>query len=111
LDEPISPTEKSADRLRRAFADLPASVRITRTAERALDHLHDEDAARLLEDIARVAKGQFPGEIKPIKILPGRPLQADAGRFRFLFQRRQGEVEVIAIFPKSSQQRVFRGMR
>ena len=111
MDEQQSPPEKAVDRLRKALADLPGNVRIARTAERALDDLQDADAARLLEDIARVARDQFPGEIKPIKLLPGRPLQADAGRFRFLFQRCQGVVEIIAIFPKSSQHRVFRSMR
>ena len=83
---------------------------MARSAERALDDMQDEEAARILEDIARMAQGRFPGEVKPIKMLPGRPLQADAGRFRFLFRWQQGVVEVIMIFPRSAQPRVFRGM-
>ena len=111
MDTPVPQPPSAVERLRKALAELPATVRLARTAARVLDDLHDEDAARILEDIARVATHQFPGEIKPIKTLPGRPLQADAGRFRFLFRRQQGLVEVIAIFPKSAQQRIFRGMR
>ena len=105
------PREKAADRLRRAAQDLPENVRIARRAERGLDLLPDEDAARVLEDMARVARGQFPGEVKPIPTLPGRPLQGDAGRFRFLFRWNQGVMEVIAVFPKSAQKKVFRGIR
>lgn len=111
LGKPTPPLPNAVERLRRALTELPATVRLARTAERALDDLPDEDAARILEDIARVAKKQFPGEIKPIKTLPGRPLQADAGRFRFLFRWQQSLLEVIAIFPKSAQRRIFHGMR
>ncbi len=68
----------------------------------------DEDAARILEDIARIAAGRFPGEVKRIGTLPGRPLQADAGRFRVLFRWGGRLLEVIAVFPKSAQRVVFR---
>lgn len=84
---------------------------MARTAERALDDLQDEEAARIVEDLARLAVGRFPGEIKLSKGLPGRPLQADTGRFRILFRWRQGMVEVIAIFPRSAQHRIFHRMR
>jgi hypothetical protein len=103
--------EKAADRLRRAAPDLPDNVRLSRRAGRDLDDLPDADAARLLEDIARVARREFPSEVKPIAVLPGRPLQADAGRFRFLFFWNQNRVDVIAVFPKSSQRKLFRGMK
>jgi len=111
LEQKPKHPEKTADRLRRALGSLPNNVRIARRAERDLDDLQDEDAARILEDIARVAKGQFPGEVKIITTLPGRPLQADAGRFRFLFRRHQGNVDVIVIFPKSAQKNIFRGLK
>lgn len=106
-----SPRESAADRLCRAAADLPNNSRLSRRAERALNDLSDEDAAHILEDIARVALGQFPGEVKPITTLPGRPLQADAGRFRFLFRWNHEVVEIIAVFSKSAQKNIFQGMR
>ncbi len=59
----------------------------------------------------RILSRTFPGEIKPIPTLPGRPLQTDAGRFRVLFQWNQGNVVVIAVFPKADQRKVFRGLK
>lgn len=102
------PKEKAADRLYRALTGLAGRVRISRRGQRDLDELRDEDAARILEDISRVATGRFPGEIKRISSLPGRPLQADAGRFRVLFRWNGSLMEVITIFPKSDQPKVFR---
>ena len=102
---------KAAERLRRAVEQLAGNVRISRRGEKDLDDILDEDAARILEDVSRLAQGKFPGEIKRIASLPGRPLQADAGRFRILFRWNYNILEVIAIFPKSSQKQVFRSLK
>ena len=93
------------------MAALPSNLVLARRAERDLDDLADAEAARILEDCGRIATRTFPGEIKPITTLPGRPLQADTGRFRILFRWNRTVVEVIAIFPKSSQRKIFRGMK
>jgi mRNA-degrading endonuclease RelE of RelBE toxin-antitoxin system len=90
---------------------LPANLILARRAERDLDDLSDAEATRVLEDLGRLATRTFPGEIKPIRTLPGRPLQADAGRFRILFRWQQTKVEVIAVFPKSAQRKVFKGLK
>jgi hypothetical protein len=90
---------------------LPANLILSRRAERDLDDLSDEDALRVLEDAGRIATKTFPGEIKPIATLPGRPLEADAGRFRILFRWQHAKVEVIAVFPKSAQRKIFRGLK
>ncbi len=111
MDQPPKSSKRAADRLRKAAADLPTTVRLARRAIRQLDDLADDEAARIVEDLARLARGQFPGEVKPITTLPGHPLQADTGRFRILFRRIQQIIEVIAIFPKSSQKSVFRGLK
>jgi len=93
------------------MASLPGNLVLARRAERDLDDLSDAEAVRLLEDMGRIATKTFPGEIKPIAALPGRPLQADAGRFRILFRWQHSKVEVIAVFPKSGQRKVFKGLR
>lgn len=93
------------------MAAWPENLFLSRRAARDLDDLPDADARRILDDLARLARGTFPGEVKPIPTLPQRPLQADAGRFRILFRRSRTDVEVIAIFPKGSQAKVFRGLR
>lgn len=111
MERNIKIQEKAAERLRRAVTNLPNNIHISRRAERDLDKISDEDAARILEDIARVATGKFPGEVKRISTLPSRPLQADAGLFRFLFRWNNNIVEVIAVFPKAFQQSVFRGLK
>ena len=90
---------------------LPSNLLLSRRAQRDLDRCADAEAIRLLEDMGRIAGRRFPGEIKPIATLPGRPLQADAGRFRILFRWNGVNVEVIAVFPKSSQRKVFKGLK
>lgn len=84
---------------------------LSRRAERDLNEIADRELIRLRDDMGRIADRSFPGEIKPIATLPGRPLQADAGRFRILFRWNGSRVEVIAVFPKSAQRRVFRALR
>jgi len=92
-------------------AALPANLVLARRAERDLDEVSDAEALRIFEDLGCIATRTFPGEIKPIGSLPGRPLQADTGRFRILFRWNRTIVEVTTIFPKSSQRKFFRGLK
>lgn len=90
---------------------LPGNANLSRRATRDLDKLSDDDTRRITNDIARLATRTFPGEIKPIKDLPGKPLQADSGRFRILHRWNAGIVEIIAVFQKSTQRVVFKGLK
>lgn len=86
-------------------------VRLVRRAQRDLDRLSSEERARLVEDILRLASRTFPGEVKKIAALPGKPFQADAGRFRILHVWEGPIVWVLAVFPRSQQGQVFRSLR
>ena len=64
-----------------------------------------------MDDLIRLARKTLPGEIKRITSLPGRPLQADAGRFRILHLWEGSILWVLAIFARPQQRDVFRGFR
>lgn len=59
----------------------------------------------------RLAAKTLPGEIKRIAALPGRPLQADAGRFRILHVWQGADLYILAIFAQHQQADVFRALR
>lgn len=92
-------------------ASLPENVVLSRRAIRDLDALSDKETRILIDDIVRLARGTFPGEIKMIVSLPQRPLQADSGRFRILHRWEKKRLEIITVFPKKIQSLVFRGLR
>lgn len=94
-----------------ADASLPENVLLSPRAVRDLDALSDKEARIVIQDIARLAIGTFPGEVKMIATLPQRPLQADSGRFRILHRWDRRRLEIITIFPKKIQGVVFRGLR
>lgn len=86
-------------------------LRLTRRAQRDLDHLPPNEKKRLIDDLVRLADRTFPGEIKPITALPGKPLQADAGRFRILHVWRGQTLWILTVFARSAQSQVFRSLR
>ena len=71
----------------------------------------DAEFRIIKDDIKRIAAGTFPGEIKMIHALPGKPLQADSGRYRVLCRRSPDLLEIICVFPKKQQSKVFRSLR
>jgi hypothetical protein len=76
-----------------------------------LDRLPAKERDQILRDLARLGSRAFPGEIKRIGSLPGRPLQADAGRFRILHQWDGDMLWVLPIFAGPHQAAVFRSFR
>lgn len=90
---------------------VPENLRLVRRAQHDLDKIPSEERARLVEDLIRLARKTLPGEIKRITSLPGRPLQADAGRFRILHVWEGSVLWVLAIFARSRQPDVFRSFR
>jgi len=86
-------------------------LRLVRRAQRDLDHIPAAERARLVDDLLRLADKRYPGEIKPIAALPGRPLQADSGRFRILHLWEGPVLWVLAIFARPDQRDVFRSFR
>jgi len=94
-----------------AASEVPEHVRLTRRAQRDLDGIPAEERARLIDDLIRLAYRTLPGDIKPIASLPGKPLQADAGRFRILHQWEGRLLWILAVFARPQQQAVFRSLR
>lgn len=92
-------------------SEVPESVRLLRRAQRDLDRIPPRERTRLLEDLVRLGRRTFPGEIKPITSLPRKPLQADSGRFRILHVWDGPILWVLAVFARSQQQDVFRSFR
>ena len=92
-------------------SELPEHLRLTRRAQRDLDHISPEEGRRLIDDLIRLAHKTLPGEIKRITALPGRPLQADAGRFRILHTWEGSILWVLTIFARPRQRDVFRSLR
>lgn len=90
---------------------VPERLRLLRRAQRDLDRIPDAERARLIDDLVRLASRTFPGEIKPIASLPGKPLQADAGRFRILHVWEGGILWILTIFARPRQHEVFRSLR
>ena len=88
-----------------------ARIELSRRAQRDIDDMPDDELEIIREDIKRIAAGTFPGEIKMIHALPGKPLQADSGRYRVLCRRSAGLLEIIAVFPKKQQSKIFRSLR
>ena len=91
--------------------EVPEHLRLVRRAQRDLDSLPAQERARIVDDLIRLAHRTLPGDIKQITSLPGRPLQADAGRFRILHLWDGPTVWILAIFARSHQRDVFRGLR
>jgi hypothetical protein len=88
-----------------------ARIELSRRAQRDIDDIPDAEFEIIKDDIRRIAAGTFPGEIKMIHALPGKPLQADSGRYRVLCRRSPGLLEIISVFPKKQQSKVFRSLR
>lgn len=92
-------------------SEVPEPLRLTRRAQRDFDSFPPEERTRLIHDLIRLAQRTLPGEIKPIASLPGKPLQADAGRFRILHQWEGRMLWILTVFARSRQQAVFRSLR
>ena len=92
-------------------SEVPEHLRLVRRAQRDLDRLPADERARLIQDLIRLAHRTLPGEIKPIASLPGKPLQADAGRFRILHQWEGNILWILTVFARPHQQAVFRSVR
>lgn len=90
---------------------VPEHVRLVRRAQRDLDRLPPQERTRLIDDLIRLAHRALPGEIKPLAALPGKPLQADAGRFRILHLWEGRTLWILAIFARAQQRGVFRSLR
>mgnify|MGYP001598740952 CR=1 FL=1 len=81
-------------------SEVPENLRLLRRAQRDLDRISSQERARLIDDLFRLARRTLPGEIKPIASLPGKPLQADAGRFRILHLWEGHTVWILAVFAR-----------
>ncbi len=92
-------------------SEAPENLRLLRRAQRDLDRLPPHERARLIDDLFRLARRTLPGEIKPIASLPGKPLQADSGRFRILHLWDGQIVWILTIFARAQQRDVFRSFR
>ena len=91
--------------------EVPEQLRLLARAQRDLDRIPTAERARVIDDLIRLARKTFPGEIKRIASLPGRPLQADSGRFRILHVWEDPILWVLAVFARPQQRDVFRGFR
>lgn len=89
----------------------PEHLRLVRRAQRDLDRIPTKERARVLDDVIRLAHRTLPGEIKPIAALPGKPLQADSGRFRILHLWEDRTLWILTIFARPEQRDVFRSLR
>ena len=78
--------------------EAPEHLRLVRRAQRDLDRVSPSERARVIEDLIRLASRTLPGEIKPIASLPGKPLQADSGRFRILHLWEGPTLWILTIF-------------
>ena len=92
-------------------SEAPEHLQLLRRAQRDLDRIPTKERARLIEDLIRLAYRTLPGEIKPIMSLPGKPLQADSGRFRILHLWEGHTVWILTIFARPQQRDVFRSLR
>lgn len=92
-------------------SEVPEHVRLTRRAQRDLEGIPSAERSRLIHDLIRLAHRTLPGEIKPIASLPGKPLQADAGRFRILHQWEGQLLWILTVFARPHQRAVFRSLR
>ena len=92
-------------------SEVPEHLRLVRRAQRDLDRIPATEQARLIEDLIRLANRTLPGEIKPISSLPGKPLQADSGRFRILHFWERHTLWILTIFARPQQRDVFRSLR
>ena len=89
----------------------PENVHLVRRAQRDLDFIQGAVSRRIIDDIVRLARREFPGEIKKIHGLPGGPLQADSGRFRILHVWEGKTVIILTVFSRASQRNIFRSWR
>ena len=92
-------------------SEVPEHLRLVRRAQRDLDKIPTAERQRLIDDLIRLARKTFPGEIKKIVSLPGKPLQADSGRFRILHLWDGPILWILAIFARPQQRDVFRSFR
>lgn len=92
-------------------SEVPDHLRLVRRAQRDLDRIPLGERSRLIDDLIRLAHRTLPGDIKPIAALPGKPLQADAGRFRILHQWEGRTLWILAVFARANQRDVFRALR
>ena len=92
-------------------SEVPEQLRLVARAQRDLDRIPPVERARVIDDLIRLAQKTFPGEVKLIASLPGRPLQADSGRFRILHVWDGALLWVLAVFARPQQRDVFRGFR
>ena len=92
-------------------SEVPEHLRLVRRAQHDLDRIPADERARLVNDLIRLAHKTLPGEIKKIVSLPGRPLQADSGRFRILHVWQGRILWVLTVFARSRQRDVFRSFR
>ena len=90
---------------------VPECLQLVRRAQRDLDRIPTKERARLIDDLIRLANRTLPGEIKPITSLPGKPLQADSGRFRILHLWEDQTLWILTIFARPQQRDVFRSLR
>ena len=91
--------------------ELPEHLQLVRRAQRDLDRIPSDERARLIDDLIRLAYRTLPGDIKPITSLPGKPLQADAGRFRILHLWEGPTLWILTVFARPRQREVFRNLR
>jgi len=92
-------------------SEVPEHLRLARRAQRDLDHIPPEERNRLVDDLIRLATRTLPGETKPILSLPGKPLQADSGRFRILHLWEGHALVILTIFARPRQREIFRSLR
>ncbi|MBI3320512.1 MAG: hypothetical protein HYZ89_08035 [Candidatus Omnitrophica bacterium] len=92
-------------------SEAPEHLHLTRLAQRDLDGIPPQERTRLIHDLLRLAQRALPGEIKPIASLPGKPLQADSGRFRILHLWESRTLWILTVFARPNQRSVFRGLR
>ena len=90
---------------------VPEHLRLLRRAQRDLEHIPSHERTRLIADLIRLANRTLPGEIKPIPSLPGKPLQADSGRFRILHLWEDQTLWILTVFARPRQRDVFRSLR
>ena len=92
---------------------IPDNVLLSSKAIRDVKSLHKKNSAetaRVIEDLIRLAKKQIPStQFKKLSGLQGL-WQLDTGRYRIAFLWRGKTLYISTIFPKTSQNKIFRHM-
>jgi len=102
-----------SSKLLELLKNLPNNVIIEPTAEKDIAKIlkkNYREFEQIFEDIIRLGKETLPpAGRKKLKTFDA--WQCDVGRFRIVYKLLSNKIYILALFPKSEQNKRFRGMR